>query len=184
MKNSTISRPSVRIGKGLLLLMSIWWEIEHCIIYSRCAYSVRNLFSICDCSTFYGKRKGGGGLEYCTHNQQRRFEFPLFESPKRKLIQRISHRPQPNRNGWVEFIDKFRKNFRGFESMWTIVCGHVGHLVWANITLLFQSPIALLLKIVIPIVDTNLEINGWSKLLNTLQIIILPMFLAFITQGT
>lgn len=47
-----------------------------------------------------------------------------------------------------------------------------------------QLPILLLLNISIPVVDNSLEMNGWSKLLNTLQIIILPLVIVFVSDGT
>lgn len=48
----------------------------------------------------------------------------------------------------------------------------------------FQSPTALLLNLCIPVVDADLKINGWSKLLNSLQIIILPMVITILNRGT
>lgn len=41
----------------------------------------------------------------------------------------------------------------------------------------FQSPIILVLKLIIPIVDYGEDMHGWSKLLNLLNLLILPQMI-------
>lgn len=46
---------------------------------------------------------------------------------------------------------------------------------------LLQAPVIFFLQLIIPIVDYNEELHGWSKLLNILHIFTLPQFVLFIT---
>lgn len=45
--------------------------------------------------------------------------------------------------------------------------------------LVIKSPIILLLRIFIPVVDYDLDDCGWSKLLNCVQIVLLPAIILF-----
>ena len=43
-------------------------------------------------------------------------------------------------------------------------------------------PAEVTLNMVLPIIDYSMENNGWSKLLNSIQVILLPMVLIFLKQ--
>lgn len=46
----------------------------------------------------------------------------------------------------------------------------------------FQMPAEVTLNMVLPIIDYSMENNGWSKLLNSIQVVLLPMVLIFLKQ--
>lgn len=56
-------------------------------------------------------------------------------------------------------------------------------MIVGKISQVIKSPIVLVLNICVPVVDPSLELNGWSKLLNTSQVIILPVTLSFAMKG-
>lgn len=45
-----------------------------------------------------------------------------------------------------------------------------------------KAPFVLILRVLIPIVDLEVEGNGWSKMLNCMQIVVLPAFITLITS--
>lgn len=45
--------------------------------------------------------------------------------------------------------------------------------------MLMKAPVLVFLKMVIPVVDYEIEGNGWSKLLNCIQIVLLPLILIY-----
>lgn len=40
---------------------------------------------------------------------------------------------------------------------------------------IYQAPINLILIIIIPCVDYTIDVHGWNKLLNTLQVVCMPL---------
>lgn len=48
-----------------------------------------------------------------------------------------------------------------------------------KVLMVFKSPIIVALRILIPIVDYELDDCGWSKLLNCIQLVLLPSILVY-----
>jgi sodium/potassium/calcium exchanger 6 len=52
--------------------------------------------------------------------------------------------------------------------------GKLKNLKWKVFKNIFQAPIQVILSLIIPVVDYSEELHGWSKLLNMINVIILP----------
>lgn len=52
-----------------------------------------------------------------------------------------------------------------------------------KIVLVVRSPVMLLLQLLIPVVNPTAEKNGWSKLLNCLQLCVTPTIALFLLNG-
>uniref|UniRef100_A0A1B0G3U1 Sodium/calcium exchanger membrane region domain-containing protein n=1 Tax=Glossina morsitans morsitans TaxID=37546 RepID=A0A1B0G3U1_GLOMM len=48
-----------------------------------------------------------------------------------------------------------------------------------KVVMLMKAPVLVFLKVVIPVVDYEIEGNGWSKLLNCIQMVLLPLLLIY-----
>lgn len=47
--------------------------------------------------------------------------------------------------------------------------------------LILRAPILIMLKMLIPITDQEEEDSGWSRLLNCVQVVLLPSFISYVT---